>query len=835
MVHERIPAEAADVSILGTPLTFPNYRKAKNRFLKAALTERMSTWDPEDLSKRGIPTQELINVFDKWGEGGFGVILTGNVIVEPRNLEGAGNPIICRENDSPEMRKAFSELAKVSKRDGALVLVQLSHAGRQTPIGVNEYPYSSSDVKLNSTFVKSGKPIPLALDQIKTEVIDRFVYAAKLAYETGFDGVQLHAAHGYLLSQFLSPSANKRKDRYGGSLENRVRIIIEIFDAIRKEIPAATGFIVGIKINSVEFQSEGLTVEDSREACSIIEIRPVFKEAVVYLTGGFRTAAGMVRAIKSGATDGIGLGRPITAEPDLPLKILKQHCLSAPDTKINPDDFMMTFLVSTAQMGEMAKLPASFLKNVCEGIADLSIPAEAENFEKCVEPYVLEVLKLTEEKKPVHGVFQYKKLFDYEMIPAPKFLNVHERIPAERADPSVLGREIVFSNGRKAKNCFLKSAMSDGLSTWDPEDLSKRGIPTQELINVYDKWGHGGFGVIVVGNIMVDPRNLERAGNAIICRENDSPTLRQAYSRLSAAAKTDGALVIAQLSHAGRQTPIAINEHPYSCSEVQSNSFVKCAKPIPFALDQIKTEVIDRFVYAAKFAHDTGLLIDWFDGVELHAAHGHLLSQFISPITNKRTDKYGGPLKNRVGIIGEIIRAIRKETPNNFIVGIKKNSVDFQPNGVNNDEVKVACSILEVRPAFKKTAVYVTGGFRTVAAMVKAVNSGATNGIGLARPATAEPDLPLKILAGCCLSAADTKVNPEDFTMTFLVSTAQMGQMGKLPTSKLTNVCEGIADLSIPDEAHNFKKLAADYLLDIAKLNNTNKPVIGNLQYRNLF
>ncbi|KAK6757590.1 hypothetical protein RB195_015420 [Necator americanus] len=276
------------------------------------------------------------------------------------------------------------------------------------------------------------------------------------------------------------------------------------------------------------------------------------------------------------------------------------------------------------------------------------------------------------------------------MIPAPKFLNVHERIPAERADPSVLGREIVFSNGRKAKNCFLKSAMSDGLSTWDPEDLSKRGIPTQELINVYDKWGHGGFGVIVVGNIMVDPRNLERAGNAIICRENDSPTLRQAYSRLSAAAKTDGALVIAQLSHAGRQTPIAINEHPYSCSEVQSNSFVKCAKPIPFALDQIKTEVIDRFVYAAKFAHDTG-----FDGVELHAAHGHLLSQFISPITNKRTDKYGGPLKNRVSIIGEIIRAIRKETPNNFIVGIKKNSVDFQPNGVNNDEVKVACSILE--------------------------------------------------------------------------------------------------------------------------------------------
>ncbi|EYB82770.1 hypothetical protein Y032_0351g3233 [Ancylostoma ceylanicum] len=272
MVHERIQAEKVDVSILGTPLTFRNYRKAKNRFLKASLTERISTWDVEDLSMRGIPTQELINVYDKWGHGGYGVILTGNVMVDPRNLESAGNMIICRENDSPELRKAFTELVRVSKQDGALVIAQLSHAGRQTSIGVNERPYSCSDVQLVTDFIKAGKPIPLALDQIKPEVIDRFVYAAKLAYETGFDGVQLHAAHGYLLSQFLSPTTNKRTDKYGGSLRNRARIIVEIYEAIRKEIPAATGFVVGIKTNSVEFQAEGLTVEDAKEACSIMEV-----------------------------------------------------------------------------------------------------------------------------------------------------------------------------------------------------------------------------------------------------------------------------------------------------------------------------------------------------------------------------------------------------------------------------------------------------------------------------------------------------------------------------------------------------------------------------------
>ncbi|KHJ77184.1 hypothetical protein OESDEN_23196 [Oesophagostomum dentatum] len=141
------------------------------------------------------------------------------------------------------------------------------------------------------------------------------------------------------------------------------------------------------------------------------QIRPVFKNTILYVTGGFRTAAAMVAAIKSKTTDGIGLGRPTTAEPDLPIKILKHGVLSAPDMKVDQDDFFMTYLVCIAQMGQMAKKPASSLKSVCDGIADLSRPEEAENFKNQVADYVREITRLNEENKPIYGVFQYTSLY----------------------------------------------------------------------------------------------------------------------------------------------------------------------------------------------------------------------------------------------------------------------------------------------------------------------------------------------------------------------------------------------------------------------------------------
>ncbi|CAL2039772.1 unnamed protein product [Caenorhabditis brenneri] len=373
MSLKRFPnAEIVPTEILGEELKFPNGRIAQNRFLKAAMTERLSTYSPEDPKKHGLPTEHILNIYDKWA---------------------IGNAIIFKEGDSSERRSLYTQWAQKMKQDGSLAVVQLSHAGRQTPIYVNPHPWSASDVQLKTPDNQYGKPIGLTLEQVKTEVIDRFVYAAKFSYECGFDGVELHGAHGYLLSQFTSLTTNKRTDKYGGSLENRNRLILEIYDEIRKEIPSKD-FLIGLKTNSVEFQSEGTTLEDAKELCRAYEergfdfvelsggtaekflfnherestkkreaffaefaeqIRPVFKNTVVYLIGGFRTVGAMVDAIQRDTTQGIGLGRPVTAEPDLPKKILNGSVPSAVKDKFNQNEMGKTIMASCSQIEQMGR------------------------------------------------------------------------------------------------------------------------------------------------------------------------------------------------------------------------------------------------------------------------------------------------------------------------------------------------------------------------------------------------------------------------------------------------------------------------------------------------
>ena len=328
--------DASEVGALAQSLRLPFSRKeAPNRFLKAAMTERLSSWSATDVRARGVPTQELVNVYRRWGEGGLGHILTGNVMVDYEHLDSPGSAVVAPDAPFSGARfTRFAEIARVAKAHGSLVSAQLSHPGRQIPQDIQPNPISSSDVQLegNAMGGKCAKPHPATQQEID-DIVNRFTYAAEYMHRAGFDGVELLAAHGYLLAQFLSKSTNKRTDQYGGSLRNRARIIMEIASSIKKRIPSSAGFILGIKINSVEFQAGGFTADEARDLCVLLEqgefdyvelsggtwqalafqhqhessrkreafflefadlIVPALTKTKVYVTGGFKTLSGMV-------------------------------------------------------------------------------------------------------------------------------------------------------------------------------------------------------------------------------------------------------------------------------------------------------------------------------------------------------------------------------------------------------------------------------------------------------------------------------------------------------------------------------------------------------------
>lgn len=337
-------------------------------------------WDPSDLKKRGIPTPELINVYRRWGEGGFGVILSGNVMIEYDHLEAPGNLIIPID-ESPQGKRfeVYKQLASAAKKEGSLFVAQLGHPGRQVSEDVQKHPVSASDVQLEGDVIgmRFAKPRPMEQKDID-RVIEGFARAAEYSHKAGFDGVQLHGAHGYLLAQFLAPSTNKRTDQYGGSLLNRGRIIMEIADPIKARVNDLS-FSLGIKINSVELQKGGFSPEDCASLCEELEkhgfdyielsggtyenlafshkrestkkreafflefadtIVPRLKKTKAYVVGGLRSAGTMVKALDS--VHGVSLARPIAHEFDLPKKILERKVKSAIQYKLDEQDFGVT-------------------------------------------------------------------------------------------------------------------------------------------------------------------------------------------------------------------------------------------------------------------------------------------------------------------------------------------------------------------------------------------------------------------------------------------------------------------------------------------------------------
>lgn len=339
---------------IATPLTLPSGLTLPNRLAKAAMSENLGT-------SEGEPTKRLVTLYERLGRGGAGLLITGNAIVDPGGRTERHNVMMIREHG-----EGLAAWARAAKAHGSALIMQLSHAGRQTPRMVTWRPVAPSAVGLTRKGGLFAKPEPLTITQIE-RLVDRFARAATMAKTAGFDGVQIHGAHGYLVSQFLSPLTNLRTDRYGGDLDGRMRFLLEVVQAVR----AATGrgFTVSVKLNSADFQRGGFTLEESMEVARALEAASIdlleisggsyekpammgsearastrareaffleyavrMREAVklpLMVTGGFRSRTAMNEALAAGATDVVGLARPLALEPDLPGQLVRGEAEAA--------------------------------------------------------------------------------------------------------------------------------------------------------------------------------------------------------------------------------------------------------------------------------------------------------------------------------------------------------------------------------------------------------------------------------------------------------------------------------------------------------------------------
>lgn len=346
--------------MLEQPLTLPCGAVVRNRMCKAAMTEGLAHPD-------GTASEELERLYGIWSDGGSGILLSGNIQVDGDHLERPGNVIV----DSKLSEDAFSALQRMAAagtRNGNHLWAQISHAGRQTQKIVNPAPKAPSAVRLRLPQSQFGEPVALTAEEIES-VIERFVGCALTCKEAGFTGVQFHSAHGYLLSQFLSPLTNHREDEWGGTLENRARALIAIVTKAREALGA--DFPISVKLNSADFQKGGFDFDDSLTVAKwladagvdLLEIsggtyeqprllnldgvEPIEEQSLarstlareayfvdfakamreelsmpIMVTGGLRRREVMNHVLETGGADMIGLGRPLCVDADGPNRLL---------------------------------------------------------------------------------------------------------------------------------------------------------------------------------------------------------------------------------------------------------------------------------------------------------------------------------------------------------------------------------------------------------------------------------------------------------------------------------------------------------------------------------
>lgn len=330
---------------LKTSFQLPCGTTLKNRLVKSAMTERISDNKLE-------PNEKHCHLYEKWAETGAGLLITGNVMVDPIHRESAGNVYVGSDSILPKM-KAW---AKAATQKETQAWVQISHAGRQTSKFLTARPLAPSEVQLQKMGL-FGKPRAMKEDDIQA-VIYGFIKAAEICKTAGFTGLQLHSAHGYLLSQFLSPITNRRTDQWGGNIENRSRLLRIIIEETRKVVGAA--FPISVKLNSSDFQRGGLTEEESLEVIQMlegnidlleisggtyeklvffegIEQKQAIKESTrqreayfldfatkvravskipLLITGGFRSFDFCQQALENGELDLVGMARPFITNLD---------------------------------------------------------------------------------------------------------------------------------------------------------------------------------------------------------------------------------------------------------------------------------------------------------------------------------------------------------------------------------------------------------------------------------------------------------------------------------------------------------------------------------------
>jgi 2,4-dienoyl-CoA reductase-like NADH-dependent reductase (Old Yellow Enzyme family) len=355
--------------VLAAPLALPCGATLRNRLAKAAMTEGLA-----DPWLRATARHERL--YRTWSEGGAGLLITGNVQVDRFDLERPANVAIDRSAPGTcdaEARARLAAWARAGTVAGNHLWMQIAHAGRQSPRYVTGRPLAPSAVQLD---LLGNYAPPRALTEAEIlELLARFAHAATVAREAGFTGVQVHGAHGYLVSSFLSPVTNRRDDAWGGTLENRARFLLECVRGVRRAV--GRDFPVSVKLNSDDFRKGGFshaeclqvvewlnhesidllevsggTYEQPRligfagRTRDAVELRPGTRAREAYfleyaaairrvakmplmVTGGFRSRAGMEAALGVDAAacdcDVAGLGRPLCWQPDFARQLLERR------------------------------------------------------------------------------------------------------------------------------------------------------------------------------------------------------------------------------------------------------------------------------------------------------------------------------------------------------------------------------------------------------------------------------------------------------------------------------------------------------------------------------